>query len=48
MKQKRKNRKEKDSMQELEKQFLQVAREYRDSNRELPDEGTVSETDKVS
>ena len=29
-------------------QFVQIAREHRNSNSELPDEGTVSETDKVS
>ena len=29
-------------------QFVQIAREHRNSHSELPDEGTVSETDKVS
>ena len=45
---KKKKQKRERQYARIRKQFLQVAREYSDSNRELPDEGTVSETDKVS
>ena len=44
---KKKQKREKEYAR-IRKQFLQVAREHRSNNRELPNEGTVSEANKVS
>ena len=44
---KKKQKREKEYAR-LRKQYVQVAREYRSNNRELSNEGTVSEADKVS
>ena len=44
---KKKQKREKEYAR-IRKQFVQVAKEYRSNNQELSNEGTVSETDKVS